>query len=284
MPEFRLDTTPLGAPIGLEVHGVDLSQALDTSAMVAIKSLFTDHPVLVFRNQSLDARAIASFARNFGRIVPGVIDKYRHPDTPEISYLTNVEADGSVDAFGVRRASAWHYDGSFAENPPDCAMLFGINIPNAGGGTLFADMHTAVETLPDNLRARIEGLETVNHFGLGPAGRDYFDGMTPERWGSYAPVRRPIIMPHPANGRPLLKFCMIHTAGFTGMTHLESAQLMDDLRAHATSAACTYYHAWRPGDLVLWDEHATMHRNAGDFPPEEPRVMLRAMVGGDTAE
>ena len=81
-----------------------------------------------------------------------------------------------------------------------------------------------------------------------------------------------------------MKFCMIHTAGFAGMTHRDSANLMADLLVQATGDASTYYHAWQPGDLVLWDEHATMHRNAGDFSPEQPRVMLRAMVGGDPAE
>ena len=284
MAGHDLHTTPLGSPIGLEVRDIDLSGDLSPKALTAIKSLFADNPVLVFRDQELDAAAIARFAHAFGDIIPGVIEKYRHPDVPEVSFLTNVEADGSIDAFGVRRASDWHYDGSFAAQPPDCAMLYGVRIPNEGGGTLFADMRTAWSTLPPTLRRRVEGLETVNHFGLGPAGRAYFDGMTPDRWSSYAPIRRPLVMPHPTTGRLLLKFCMIHTAGFSGMTHRDGVLLMTELLEHATSPACAYYHAWRPGDLVLWDEHATMHRNAGDFPPVQHRVMLRAMVGGGPAD
>jgi taurine dioxygenase len=282
--ELGLRSRRLGSPIGLEVLDVNLAEPLGDRTLTAIRSLFAENPVLVFRNQDLTAAAIARFARAFGQIVPGVIEKYRHPDVPDVSYLTNVESDGSIDAFGVRRASDWHYDGSFAESPPDCAMLYGIKVPSDGGGTLFADMHTAFLTLPQNLRDRIEDLETINHFGLGPAGREYFDGMSPDRWGAYNPVRRPLVMPHPITGRKLLKFCMIHTAGFAGMTHRDSANFMADLLVQATGDASTYYHAWQTGDLVLWDEHATMHRNAGDFSPEQPRVMLRAMVGGDPAE
>lgn len=182
MADLTLQTNPLGAPIGLEVLDVNLADDLDDATLAAIRSVFNENPVLIFRNQNLDAEAIARFARTFGPIVPGVIEKYRHPDAPDFSYLTNVESDGSIDAFGVRRASAWHYDGSFAEHPPDCAMLYGVNIPSDGGGTLFADMHTAFQTLPQDLRARVQHLETINHFGLGPEGQDYFDGMSPDRW------------------------------------------------------------------------------------------------------
>lgn len=265
--------------LGFEIEGADLSAGLDAAGFARIQQAFARHPVLVFPGQSLTAPAVAGFARRFGRIVPGVLEKYRHPEAPEISYLTNVEADGSVDRFGVERASAWHYDGSFAEAPPICAMLHALQIPSSGGGTLFADMYRAYETLPAKLKAEAERLVTVNHYGLGPEGGDYYDRIAPDRWSElYAPVQRPLVMRHRLTGRPYLAFCMIHTAGFVGAPHADGRQRLQDLLAHATDPANVYYHRWRAGDLVLWDEHATMHRNAGDFPPEQPRVMLRAMV------
>lgn len=272
-----------GARLGLEVEGIDLSAALSSKDLGRIEQSFRSNPVLVFHDQNLSAANLARFARSFGRIVPGVNEKYRHPDAPEISFLTNVEADGSIDRFGVERASAWHYDGSFADTPPICAMLYGIEIPSSGGGTLFADMYRAYETLPAGLKGRVEHLTTVNHFGLGPDGRDYFDGMTPERWGAYKPVQRPLVMRHRLTGLPYLEFCMIHTAGFVGMSHAEGQDLLRELLAHAAAAENTYYHRWRPGDVVLWDEHATMHRNASDYPPEQRRIMLRAMVAAEAS-
>jgi taurine dioxygenase len=179
--ELGLRSRPLGTPIGLEVLYVNLAEPLGERRLTAIGSLLAENPALVFRKQDLDAAAIARFTRTFRQIVPGVIKKYRHPDVPDVSYLTNVESDGSIDAFGVRRASDWHYNGCFAASPPDCAMLYGIKIPSDGGGTLFADMHTAFITLLQDLHPRIEDLETINHFGLGPACREYFDGMSPDR-------------------------------------------------------------------------------------------------------
>ena len=272
---------PLGGALAAEITGVDVGRPLDDEGFGAIEAAFRQSPVLVFRNQDLGAPVLSGFATRFGRIVPGVIEKYRHPDAPEISYLTNVEADGRVDVFGVRRASAWHYDGSFAEVPPKCAMLHALEIPAEGGGTMFADLYAAYADLPADLKARAEELETVNHFGLGPEGRDYYRGLTPERWAAYAPVRKPLVARHPTTGRPHLQFCMIHTAGFVGMSHGEGHALLRELLAHATAEENAYYHAWRPGDVVLWDERATMHRNAGDFPPDQPRIMLRAMVAAD---
>ena len=268
----------LGDTLGREIVGVDLAKPLAGGIFAAIETAFRGNPVLVFRDQSLEARQFAGFAKRFGPIRPGVIGKYQHPQAPEISYLTNVEKDGTVDEFGVKRAGAWHYDGSFAERPPILAMLHALETPETGGGTLFADMYRAHETLPPNLKRRVEDLITVNHFGLGPSGGDYFAGMTPERWAEYTPVRRPLVMRHRLSGRPYLEFCLIHTAGFAGMTHGEGRDLLCELEAHVTDGENVYYHAWRPGDVVIWDNLATMHRNAGDFPPEQRRVMLRAMV------
>ena len=268
----------LGDTLGREIVDVDLSKPLSADTLGAIEAAFRDNPVLVFRGQSLGARQYAEFAKRLGPIRPGVIARYQHPEAPEISYLTNVAEDGSIDDFGVKRASAWHYDGSFAERPPILAMLYGLEIPETGGGTLFADMVRAYDTLPPSLKRRVEDLITVNHFGLGPSGNDYFAAMTPERWAEYAPVRRPLVMRHRLSDRPYLEFCMIHTAGFVGISHDEGAGLLRELEAHTSQDGNVYYHAWRPGDVVIWDEHATMHRNAGDFPPEQRRVMLRAMV------
>jgi taurine dioxygenase len=274
----NLEGPLLGNTLGRVITEVDLSAPMSDDTFSKITSAFSRNPVLVFRGQSLSAQQLARFARRFGTVRPGVIPRYQHPDTPEISFLTNVGTDGSVDDFGVKRANAWHYDGSFAQHPPILAMLFGVEIPAVGGGTLFADMYRAHATLSAALKSRVRGLTTVNHFGLGPLGADYFGGMTPENWAQYAPVQRPLVMRHRLSGQPYLEFCLIHTAGFTGMTHGEGAELLLELTAHATQPDNVYYHEWRPGDVVVWDEHATLHRNAGDFPPDQRRIMLRAMV------
>ena len=63
-----------------------------------------------------------------------------------------------------------------------------------------------------------------------------------------------------------------------GMAQDEGVRLIEELRDHATQDRFVYYHAWRVGDVVMWDEIATMHRGAGDSRPEERRIMLRTIV------
>ena len=36
--------------------------------------------------------------------------------------------------------------------------------------------------------------------------------------------------------------------------------LIAELIADATKETCTYLHCWRKGDVVLWDNRASMHR------------------------
>ena len=268
----------LGNTLGREIVNIDLAKDVSVENFNRIKSIFRNNPVLIFRKQSLTPREYAHFASRFGKIRPGVIEKYKHPIIKDISFLSNVNFDGTVDEFGVTRATAWHYDGSFDQDPPFLAMLYGIEVPSYGGGTLFSDMYRAYETLPLALKNKVNNLTTVNKFGLGPLGRDYFLGVTPDRWEKYEPIKRPLVMQHSWSGQPYLEFCMIHTAGFVEMTFGESEKLLRELESHVSKDENVYYHKWQPGDIVIWDEHATMHKNAGDFSADERRIMLRAMI------
>jgi len=86
------------------------------------------------------------------------------------------------------------------------------------------------------------------------------------------------VVNHPVTGRPILFVNPMHTHGFEGMRREEAWQLIEELAAHATQERFTYYHSWQVGDLLIWDERATMHRGAGDYHPEERRIMLRTIV------
>jgi taurine dioxygenase len=89
---------------------------------------------------------------------------------------------------------------------------------------------------------------------------------------------RPAVIRHPVSGRPILFLNPMHTHGIAGMERAAAWQLIEELAAHATQNRFTYYHSWRVGDLVMWDERATMHRGAGDSDPSQRRVMLRTIV------
>jgi len=272
-PQLR----PLGEHLGTEALGIDLS-GLDDDSFAWIQRAFAEHPVLVFRNQHLYAGDIAAFGRRFGTPRKHALVKYRHPEYPEVSWLTNVEEGGKIDWYGVKRATDWHTDSTYEEKLPLLAMLHALEVPSAKGGTMFADMCAAYEALPRDMKERLANLVGLHGRSSGPAGeRLYGDdkGVTEQH---YDELPRPAVINHPVTGRPILFVNPMHTHGFAGMAREEAWQLIEELAAHATQQRFTYYHSWQVGDLLIWDERATMHRGAGDYHPEERRIMLRTIV------
>ena len=93
----QLSLRPLGKKIGTEVLGVDLAK-LDDETFAEIEGIFRDHPVLVFRDQKLDAHQLALFGGRFGHLREHILENYRHPDDPRVSFITNVAKDaGSIN-------------------------------------------------------------------------------------------------------------------------------------------------------------------------------------------
>jgi taurine dioxygenase len=273
-PQLR----PLGPALGTEVLGIDLAQSLDDATFAWIARTFAEHPVLVFRDQELGAGELAAFGRRFGIPRQHALLKYRHADNPEVSWLTNVEDDGKIDWYGVKRATDWHTDSTYEDELPLLAILHAKEVPSDKGGTMFADMRAAYDALSVAMKERLATLSGLHGRSTGPAGeRLYGDdkGVTDKRYDA-APW--PAVIRHPVTGRPILFVNPMHTHGFVGMGREEAWRLVEALAAHATQEKFVYYHRWRVGDVLMWDERATMHRGAGDYRPDERRIMLRTIV------
>ena len=269
---------PLGQALGTEALGIDLSNPLDNETFAWIAHAFAEHPVLVFRDQNLGAAELAAFGRRFGVPRKHALVKYRHPEHEEVSWLTNVEPDGKIDWYGVKRATCWHTDSTYEPELPLLAILHAKEVPLDRGGTMFADMRAAYDALPPGMKERLEGLTGLHGRSSGPAGeRLYGDdkGVTEK---VYAELPRPAVMRHPVTGQRILFVNPMHVHGFAGMERDEAWGLIEELAHHATQERFIYYHSWRVGDVLMWDERATMHRGAGDYRPEERRVMLRTIV------
>jgi taurine dioxygenase len=273
-PQLR----PLGEALGTEALNVDLSKPLDETTSAWVVQAFAENPVLVFRDQDLGAPALADFGRRFGTPRMHALIKYRHADCPEVSWLTNVEDDGKVDWYGVKRATDWHTDSTYEDQLPLLAILHAKEVPSEKGGTMFADMRAAYDTLPDSRKQQLANLTALHGRSVGPAGEKLYGdnkGVTaklPEN------VSWPAVTRHPVTDRQVLFVNPMHTYGFVGMPREEAWALIEELAEHATQDRFVYYHRWRVGDVLMWDDRATMHRGAGDYRPEEHRVMLRTIV------
>ncbi len=170
-PELR----PLGGALGAEVLGIDLSASMDEQAFAWVRRAFAENPVLVFRDQDLGAEKLAAFGRRFGKPRPHSLVDYHHPDNPEVSYLRNVDKDGNIDWFGVKRAADWHTDSTYEPELPLLAILHALEVPSEKGGTIFADMCAAYDALPEAMKDRLRDLVCLHNHTRGPTGGALYD-------------------------------------------------------------------------------------------------------------
>ncbi|HTW68284.1 MAG TPA: TauD/TfdA family dioxygenase, partial [Acetobacteraceae bacterium] len=250
----------------------------DDETFAWVANAFAKHPVLVFRDQALGAAELAAFGRRFGTPRKHALIKYRHADHPDVSSLTNVDAEGKVDWYGVKRATDWHSDSTYEDELPIAAMLHAKEVPANKGGTMFADMRAAYDALPAGTKAQLASLTGLHGRHTGPAGEKLYGSERGITEKQYSEVPWPAVVRHPVTGRSILFVNPMHTHGFVGMPRAQAWPLIEELAAHATQDRFVYYHRWRVGDVLVWDERATMHRGAGDSRPEERRIMLRTIV------
>src|SRR5262249_15097354 len=165
MPVLR----PL-SPFGAEILGLNLPTGIDDAVLDWIETVFAEHAVLVFRDQRLEAAELAAFGSLFGHPQPHLLKDYRHPEHAMVSFITNVKPDGSIDEFGLKRASSWHTDEPWEETLPRLAMLYALELPPERGGTIFADMRAAYHALPHDLKDKLNGMIGLHGRADGPDG------------------------------------------------------------------------------------------------------------------
>lgn len=279
-PEIR----PLGARLGAELAGFDLRRPMTPERAGQLRRAFFANPVLVVRDQELQPEQLIAIGSVFGQIEPHSILHYRHPEFPQLSYITNVDKDGKVDTFGQeKRAVDWHSDGSFKERPDSVAFLYSLAAPSRGGPTEFCNMYLAYETLPEALREKVDGLEAFHKRGLGWRCQSPPPPLTEEQKasGAFEGAVHPVVITHPDSGRHALFINPSHCVHIVGMERAESDALLDELLAHALKPEFQYAHQWRVGDIVFWDQRCLLHRAGRGTPTGDKRIMLRAMMVDD---
>lgn len=283
-PAPSVEMRPLTPTVGAEVIGVDLA-AIDDAQFTAIRAAFDRYYGLLFRGQDLSPQQLVAFSRRFGDLDHApVMESGRTAveGLPEVYLVSNIkDADGkAIGSLGAGEA-VWHTDMSYLDMPPDISMLHAIEVPPAGGDTWLCGMHGAYLALPDDLKRRVAGLR-IKHDGTYNSGGYVRQGVTPsddprETPGTYHPV----LCAHPRTGVPLLYLGRRRMAHVEGLDLAESEALLDELWGYATRDENSYRHHWRVGDVLMWDNRATMHRR-DPFDAESRRLMRRTQVTGAT--
>jgi len=274
---------PTGAALGAEIFGADLRQ-LDDAQFDAVHQAWLDHSVLLFRGQALADADLIAFSRRFGGLDFAPVQENGRAFVegfPELYVVSNVlGADGApIGSLGAGEA-VWHTDMSYLPQPPKASMLFSLEVPAVGGDTWFSSMYRAYDALPAALRLRVEGLR-VKHDGTFNSGGFVRAGVTPTDDPRSSPgTLHPLVCRHPDTGRKLLYLGRRRNAYIEGLELAESEALLDEIWGYATLDSISWRHHWRAGDLVLWDNRATMHRR-DPFDASERRVMHRTQIKGE---
>lgn len=285
-----LNVTPSGAILGARVEGLDLRQPLPPAVFGAILDALGRYAVLCFPGQKLTPAELKAFAARFGSLEINVAaGRFTAPGHPEVMILSNIVEDGRP--IGLADAGqGWHTDMSYSREIAFANALFALKVPGRNGrplgATLFADMRAAYDDLPAALKSRLAGATATHDFAK------FWDMMrrrpgstrpplTDEQRRRKPPVSQPIVLDHPISGRKTLYCNPGYAVRIDGLPEAESAALLEELFAHQLQPKYQYAHEWAEGDLLLWDDLATLHNAVADYGPDEPRLIHRCQIMAD---
>lgn len=275
---MAIRVTPLSGHTGAAISGVDLSRPLADADFARIRQALLDHVVIVISGVAPEFRALLDFGRRFGTLVPHVLTQYHHPETSEVSVISNVVDSGQGRTTGMPAGAFWHSDLSYDVRPSDATLLYSVEVPATAGDTLFANMYRAYETLPEPMKRRIGGLSAVHRYGWN--GGAAVVPLTEEQSAAHPDVVHPVVRVHPETGRKALFVNPGFTMKIAGTD--EDGALLEELFDHARRPEFHYRHTWRAGQIVACDNRATMHCATGGYGAAR-RTLWRMIVGGTEA-
>ena len=280
---MAIEFKPLQGLFAAEASGVDLAKPLAPGQVREIVAGMDKYAVLVFRGQKLGEDEQIAYAKQFGTLDMGLrklrkseAHRFKHA---ELIDLSNTQADGKLVSrddpklFSNIANQLWHSDSSFQKPAARYSMLHSVVVPPKGGETEYADLRSAYDALPEDVKQEIAGLE-AEHYALHSRLMLGDASYTEEQKKAIPPATWPLVRTHPGSKRKLL-FVGIHTTRIPGMTLPEGRMLLSELLEHATQREFVYRHTWRVGDLVMWDNRAVVHRGRR-WDPAQRREMRRA--------
>jgi alpha-ketoglutarate-dependent taurine dioxygenase len=266
---------PLSAALGLEILDVDLRNPLPPPVIARLREAWYEGLILLLRDQALSEEDQVRFAECFGppaRTI-NVNNTGKHP---AVMLVSNIRKDGKPIGALPDGEMHFHTDQCYIEKPAAASMLYAIEVPRVGGNTLFANAYLAYETLPAEIKHRIDGRKAVNAY-------DYENASTIRgtRLREGVPqYTHPVVRTHPATGRKGLYVNRLMTIAIEGLPQAESDAVLNVLFDHQEQRRFIYEHVWRVGDILMWDNRCTLHART-DFSSAERRLMRRITILGE---
>ena len=257
----------LHALFAAEAGAIDLRGVTDRAMLDEIRAAMDEYAVLVFRDQSFEGGEQLAFARRFdgtlhAKTGAAILGKNRLGDEA-LTDISNVDEGGQLMQAGDRRRAyalgnrLWHTDASFQDPPGRYSMLLAKVVPPVPADTEFADLRAAYDALDDATRRTLEGLRA--HHSIAYSRMTLGFEFSAEEQRKLPGAVQPLVRTNPRTGRRSL-YIAAHASHIIDWPVPEGRLLLRELAEHATQPQFVYRHAWREGDLVIWDNLATMHR------------------------
>ncbi len=276
MPEV----IPLNAALGARIEGLDRVRPMTPAEAALLDRALADHLLVVIPGAPMTPEQTRDFSCAFGEPQPQLLRRKRANDVPEVSLMVStLMTDGTTDKT-VYRAEDWHTDDSFFEIPAKATLLHSLEIPSRGGTTWFCNMHSVYDALPESTKHRIDGKRAIHGYDTARA-RNRPSPRTPQEIAETPDVEHPLVRTHSVTGRKGLYLNPNRLDRIVGLPRAESDALLDELTDEARKPQHHHGHVWRQGDVVVWDNRATMHRVVNDYPEGEPRIMHRVLLKGE---
>jgi len=281
-----MEIVPLGPGFAAELRGVTVTEiAADDAAYAAARAAFEEHSVLVFRGQDVTDEVQLAFSRHFG---PPEVTKVGSLGTgTHFVILSTIGENGKVVppdhrlALRSKANQLWHTDSSFKRVPALASVLSARIIPTRGGETEYVSTRLTFERLDPALHKKLENSFAWHDYSHS-RGQIAPDLANPEERAALPPQCWRLVWKNPANGRSAI-YLASHAYAIEGMEQVAGRKLIDELMDAATAPGTSYVHNWRSGDVVMWDNRATMHRGR-PWPAHEPRLMVRTTISATEAD
>ncbi len=279
----KIRTRKLSHALGAEILGIDLTQPLPADTFAQIYQAWIDNLIVVLPGQqALTPQQHLEFSRRFGELDRNESSpSYRMKGHTELIELTNKPTEEGNPSPSRDVGRRWHSDLDFTLKPTKASILWGGQLPDVGGDTMFANMYMAYEALSPGLKRTLEGMHAVYDVMASVRPQDNRDPkVVAELRELNLPVAQPVVRVHPESGRKAL-FLSERAVRFEDWTHAESQPLLRYLCEHATSPEFVYRKQWQAGDLLIWDNRCTIHQALGDYDKRQVRYMRRTAVQGE---
>lgn len=270
----EIEVIRLEANLGAEVRGLDLAAPITDEVADLLRRLLWEHQVLFFRATGIDNEQQAAVGRVFGPPVADSISKRRGVKDGDIQPMNTGPYSNAY--YGT----PWHADATYLEKPYLVSILRSVIAPELGGDTVWSSGISAYESLPQEVKERIDGLTAIHRpnskaYKLIEDKADLDDYLS-----EYSGVQHPVVITHPYNGRKVLYVNESFTEELVGLPTDEGKKLLDYLERQFSRPENQVRFKWRPGSVAIWDNRAVQHKGVADYGNAQ-RQLVRVVAAGD---